>query len=175
MQSSPPQWLTSLFEICDVTPLTYYPLQSNFSVLADWATINSTLHAAISALPPTACILFQELGCPSGYGNASSTDGSSQVIQADFFAKAVTELRRVGDHSSRPLRGLSAYTFMDPPPSQCVAEAAYYNITNLSFIEYLCTLGLVTADGAPKAAFEAFLAALGPTNMSGVTRSDAST
>lgn len=161
MQAAPPSWLTSLFAVADVTPLTYYPLIANFSVDADWTAVNSTLHAGIALLPPTACLVLQELGCPAGYGNASSTDGSSQALQAAFYSLAVGELRRMGRESKRPLRGLSAYEFVDPPAAVCAAEAAYYNISLPAFTEYLCTLGIVGADGAPKQAFHAFLDAIG--------------
>lgn len=36
----------------------------------------------------------------------------------------------------------------------------YYNVSSPAFVEYLCTLGVVTYDGVPKEGFTALLNAL---------------
>ena len=152
--ASPPSWAQTLLAVADVTPLTYYPLRADFSVDTP-ASIARTFAGALSVLPPTACLLLQELGCPSGYGNASSTDGSSQAVQAAFVKQMGGVLRSV--NATRSVRAVSWYQFVDMSDTDCLGLARYYNITNPGFVEYLCTLGLVKNTGEAKMAWEPFI------------------
>ena len=52
---------------CAGVLLTYYPLQSNFSVLSP-QTGESYFSTALASLPAGKCMIQQELGYPSGYG-----------------------------------------------------------------------------------------------------------
>ena len=153
--ASPPSWAETLLAISDVTPLTYYPLYSDFRVDVDPASYERTLNGALSVLPPTACVVLQELGCPSGYGNASSTDGSNQSVQAAFVSHMGTFLRSVNE--TRNVRAVSWYQLIDMADTDCAYLAHYYNITDPRFLEYLCTLGLVKNTGETKIAWSTFL------------------
>jgi hypothetical protein len=102
--ATPPAWAETLLAVSDVTPITYYPLRGDFSVDTP-SSIARTFAGALSVLPPAACLVVQELGCPSGYGNASSTDGSSEALQAAFATQMGKVLRQV--NASRAVRALS--------------------------------------------------------------------
>jgi len=83
-------------------------------------------------------------------------DGSSQALQAEFFTDFMTNVPALLAAAGHPLRAASAFELVDM--ENCAAEASYYNISSPGFIEYLCTLGMVSAvTGAPKEAFSAFL------------------
>jgi hypothetical protein len=151
-----PAWASAIFAIADVTPLTYYPLNADFTVVTDAAKRDRAVGDAIAALPATACIIFQELGMPTGYMNASSTNGSSDDIQAQFFASFATFLSQV-NATERAVRGLSLYQAVDMDPDDCAGLARYYNLSAPAFIEYLCTLGAIRADGRQKSGWSAFL------------------
>lgn len=159
---APPPWVAFLTDpsVADVNPLTYYPLMANFSVVTDTASINETFSSALSLLPPGACVVMQELGMPSGFGNASSVDGSTQAAQARFFTHFVgTLLREVDAGGVHPVRAVSAYQLQDMPTAECEGLGPYYNVSGQpGFVEYLCTLGLVDGEGEAKAAFGAYLA-----------------
>ena len=153
-----PAWATLLFEVADVVPITYYPLRADFSV-DDPADITKTFDGALSVLPADACVVLQELGCPSGYGNASSTDGSSQATQAAFLRQMIDVLHTV--NATREVRAVSVYQTCDMDDSDCEGLAQYYNITDPAFVEYLCTLGLLKNTGVAKEAWAAFLDLIG--------------
>jgi hypothetical protein len=152
--ASPPAWAETLLSICDVSPLTYYPLRGDFSVDSP-AGVARTFAAALSVLPQAACLVLQELGCPSGYGNASSTDGSSQAVQAAFMKQMGVLLR--GVNGTRDVRAVSVYQMVDMADSDCLGLQKYYNVTDPRFLEYLCTLGLVKNTGEPKSSWDTFL------------------
>jgi hypothetical protein len=154
--STPPAWAETLLAIGDVTPLTYYPLRDDFSV-DDPASIERTFEDALSVLPPSACLVLQELGCPSGYNNASSTDGSNQTVQAAFVTQMGKVLRGVNE--TRAVRAVSWFQLVDMTDTDCEGLTRYYNTTDPRFVEYLCTLGLVKNTGKPKSAWATFLGA----------------
>ena len=158
--AAPPAWGAALLEVCDVTPLTYYAIDEEFRVITDAAVIARDVSDALAALPSDACAVFQEFGQPSGYCNASSTNGGSQALQAQFF----TDFRAVLDAAgaSRPVIAASLYQLVDMAPADCEGLARYYNTSDPAFIEYLCTLGAVTVDGSPKHGWQAFLDAFAP-------------
>jgi hypothetical protein len=156
--SVPPSWASTIFEIADVTPITYYPLNSNFTVVTDVQARNRAVSDAINALPPSACVIFQELGIPTGFMNSSSTNGSSDEIQAEFFTSFAEFLKQVNS-TKKTVRGVSLYQMVDMDPDACIGLAKYYNLTAPAFIEYLCTLGAIRADGIAKVGWAAFLKA----------------
>jgi hypothetical protein len=158
--AAPPAWGAALLEVADVTPLTYYALGADFRVVTDAVDMARAVGAPHAALPAGACAVFQEFGQPAGYGNASSTDGGSQAHQAQFFA----DFRAVLDaaNATHPVVAASLYQMVDMAPADCEGLARYYNLTDHAFVEYLCTLGAVKADGTPKLGWQAFLEAFAP-------------
>ena len=153
--AAPPDWGKTLFDVCDLTPLTYYPLGPAAHVVTDAAAIARAVNDALDALPQNACVVFQEFGCPSGYNNASSTDGSNDAVQAAF----IRDFRAIltAADAKRPVRAASLYQMVDMAPADCEGLAKYYNVSEPAFIEYLCSLGAVRTDGTPKPAWTAFL------------------
>lgn len=156
--ATPPSWASTIFEIADVTPITYYPLNSNFTVVTDAGSRDRAVNDAINALPETACVIFQELGMPTGYMNSSSTNDSSDEIQAEFFTSFAAFLKVVNS-TKKAVRGVSLYQMVDMDPAACIGLAQYYNLSAPAFVEYLCTLGAISADGIPKLGWSAFLKA----------------
>jgi hypothetical protein len=156
-QTAVPEWASLLFDIADVVPLTYYAIDDAFRVVTDRATVEATFLGAASVLPAGACLVLQELGMPSGYGNASSVDGGSQAAQAAFVADFREVLAKA--NSSHEVRAASFYELVDMSDADCESFARYYNTSDPAFVEYLCTLGLVRQDGVAKAGFAAFLQA----------------
>lgn len=159
MVSDPQPWISNLILVSDINPLTYYPLMENCTVITNFSEINTTIYNALSILPTNDCLVFQELGFPSGYGNSSSTDGSNQQAQADFFTTFLPYLNEV-NRTMNPIRAVSIYQFLDMTPQACEGLAPYYvnTTTPPAFLEYLCTLGLVDVLTAePKLAYQAIL------------------
>ena len=112
----PPAWLATLLDprVTDVTPLTYYALKPDMTVRLNFSDTVSDVMAAVSLLPASAgstggCVVFQEFGIPAGYGNASSTDGSSQALQATFITDFVTLLHEMNNTS--PVRAAALFSF----------------------------------------------------------------
>jgi hypothetical protein len=154
MGSGAPEWFTSLVTISDGIPVTYYPLQANFSVSSVGRAvldINSTV-TALQSLGH--CVLFQELGCPSGFMNSSSVDGSSGALQAAFFNASLTLLLDAASSGIAQVAGVAVLSLVDWSPASCAYYQQYYRITSLAFLEYLCTLGLMTGDGLAKPALQ---------------------
>ena len=145
MTHPPPAWFTVLSTLVDVFPLTYYPLNPDFTVKSP-AAAKADVTSAVALLPPTMAIVMQEFGFPSGYGNSSSTDGSSQQLQADFFAEffgilaSLNSTLAPGPQQCGRVRAASAFAFADMPPAVCASFVPYYNVSVPSFEEYLCTL-----------------------------------
>ena len=139
--------------MADLTPLTYYPLGPGAHVVTDAAAVARAVNDALAALPLGACVVFQEFGCPSGYNNASSTDGSSDAVQAAF----VRDFRTILTQATHNVRAASLYQMVDMAPGDCEGLARYYNVSEPAFVEYLCTLGVVRTDGTAKPAWGAFL------------------
>jgi len=153
--SPPPVWATLLRNISDCNPITYYPLGGNAHVITDPNAIQKEVNSALEFLLPTDSIVFQELGMPTGYCNASSTDGSDQSKQAEFFVLFSQILRQ--QNMTRPVRGLSLYQLVDMDDSDCEGLAKYYNVSEPAFVEYLCTLGVVKNTGVEKLGYKSFL------------------
>eukprot|EP01044_Picomonas_judraskeda_P009876 COSAG03_NODE_1235_length_4502_cov_2.986373_3_plen_204_part_00 len=146
-------WLEVLNNVTDGVLLTWYPLQSNFSVMppSAGATYFSEM---IATLPDEKCVIQQELGYPSGFNNASSTDGSSPAAQAAFYAAALSGAAGLKPEAKRKLRGVMPFDLSDWPAATCEYFAQYYKISSPAFLEYLCTLGITEADGTGKPALD---------------------
>ena len=162
MAANPPSWLTSLLTQMDATPLTYYPIEGWNATVLEPSLAVEAMGTAISFLPWDRCVMFQELGCPSGYGNTSSVDRSSQDIQSEFFLYA---LKFLSENSSRPVAAVSIFSLVDWAADDCAKYAIYYNITSPGFVEYLCTLGMVESNGTQKRSFSTVLSFVNATTM----------
>lgn len=161
MARSPPQWLSDLLLVADATPLTYYPLNADFTVRTSKAAIQSDVNAALAALPARSCVVFQELGAPSGYNNASSTDKSSDALQASMYGSLLQVVSAV-NASGNAVRAVSAFQLVDMDAATCNSFVPYYNVTIPAFLEYLCTLGMMRNNGTAKPALQVFLDAIAP-------------
>jgi hypothetical protein len=123
-----------IFNSSQATPLTYYPLGDNFTIISDPSVWDYDISTAVSLLPPTACIAFQEvcfaseshpiltneyspvqIGIPSGYCNTSSRDGSSEAIQNSFYSAVFDILRTVNSSTSGSSQSLASPAAPDSP------------------------------------------------------------
>ena len=135
----------------DVVMLTYYPLGTGFQVGAP--TRARTDFPAILAAAGAKPVLIQELGYP-----ASPLLGSSDEMQAEFFADAIDQWSRI-DGARMPYVNL--FLLHDFTEEECHAFGDYYGIPdNAQFEAYLCTLGLRHADGTPRPAWQAVVTAV---------------
>ena len=127
----------------DVVMVTYYPLKADFSVHPP-----QQLHeefAQLVDLYPDKPIYVMEIGCPSGSGL-----GSSQAQQADF----VTAVFEMWDRYAEHVKFVEFTWLHDQPEHQLDVWEEYYGVTDANFREFLGTLGLRSANGRNKAAFE---------------------
>ena len=99
-------------------------------------------------------LLYQELG----YSSAPANGGSLEA-QADFFASAFTTMFDAA-------LAVNVNWYCEQPQAEC--EALAQNLYELTpddpdyeaFIGFLCSLGMIEGDGAPKPAWEVFATAL---------------
>ncbi|HYO88027.1 MAG TPA: hypothetical protein VER79_05220 [Candidatus Limnocylindrales bacterium] len=147
-------FLGELLAVSDAAAFTYYPLNDDFTV-RDPSVAASDLAqmiAAVGDLP----VLFQEVGYPSGAA-PTPNNGSSNEQQRQFITNFFAAMRQ-----QPQVRFASVLQFSDWSTAICDAFVRYY--TGLDALpvlhEYLCSLGLHTADGVPKPAYEAFLNAV---------------
>lgn len=126
----------------DVILVTYYPLQSDFSVRPA-----STVFAdfeLVTRLYPSKPVYFLETGYPS-----SKELGSSEFAQAEF----VQNVFRAWDQHATGIKAVNFTWLHDITPSDVKEYSRYYGINNPSFRAYLATLGLRHSDGTDKDAF----------------------
>lgn len=152
---TPPPWVAAILSAADATPLNYYPLNDDTLAVFPLAQIPIDIAAGIALLPPDAPVIFQEVGCPSGFNNATSVDGSSLAYEAAFIDAAAAAFRASGR-----VRAASFFKLQDWNDSLCLAVATYYvDPPPVALLEYLCTLGVADAAGNAKPAFGRVLAA----------------
>lgn len=140
-----PQLVRAYNQGMDVTFLTYYPLAPDFNV-RPVAEVGPDFQKLVSWIPNRPIVL-QEVGYP-----AAESLGSSKQRQAEFVRAAFRSLR---EHSDR-IALASFFLLHDFPDSTLDQLETYYGIRHPSFRAFLGTLGLRTADGAPRPAWEAF-------------------
>ncbi|MDQ2768728.1 MAG: hypothetical protein M3Y30_16425, partial [Gemmatimonadota bacterium] len=134
----------------DVVMLTYYPIGEGFAVGAP--TSARADFPAMLAAAGSKPVVIQELGYP-----ASPLLGSSDAMQAEFFADAIDQWAGI-DGARMPYVNL--FLLHDFTDEECHAFGDYYGIPdNAQFEAYLCTLGLRHADGTPRVAWEAVVSA----------------
>lgn len=127
----------------DALFLTYYPLNSDFSVKPPRVVHDdiSTV-VKISAGKP---IYLLEAGYPS-----SPHLGSSQQRQAEF----IQEIFKVWDQHHAQVRAVNFIWLHDISTAEVNTYQKYYGVNARSFGEYLGTLGLRTHNGKDKRAFQ---------------------
>ena len=142
-------FVADLLAASDAAVFTYYPLNGDFTV-RDPASASADVARMVGAagnLP----VLIQEAGYPSGY-RPESANGSSDDMQRQFFTALFEAI------SAQPqVRMVSVTQLADWPDAACDYFLNYYGTDAPRFREYLCSLGLYTADAQPKPAFQAFL------------------
>ena len=150
-----PDYLQNFYPVTDIVSSNIYGIDvSDFTATNASATADmlEDFIAAFEGRP----IVIPELGCVS----AESMD-SSPTLQRECFEVMFNIL---DDHPN--VRFVTVFTFHDFEPSLCTAiqEAFGYDagadfetVFDQRIADYLCTLGIVNADGSPKPAFDAFL------------------
>ncbi len=121
----------------DVIMVTYYPLNSDFTV-KDPGIVSSDFQM-LAKLYPLKPIYLMELGYPSG-----AACNSSESKQDDF----IKEVFSAWDTYNSQIQ-LISFTWLNDLSPQTVQDlTAYYGINDASFYEYLATLGLRTHSGS---------------------------
>ena len=135
----------------DVLILTYYPLVFDaFSgVSVRDPGVVATDMPRMLALAGARPLLLQEVGYP-----ASALNNSSPAMQAEFMRQVFVAWQQAGDR----LPFLNVFMLHDFTQAMCDDFAVYYQLPGSpSFKAFLCSLGLRTARGAPRAAWGALL------------------
>lgn len=143
--SRAPQVAARLVPLCDVVFWTYYPIQADFSIrpAEQWTAPWRAALAASGGKP----VVLQEVGIPS-----SPLLGSSPEIQAEFVRVMLAEVARDG----RQVQLVSVFMAVDFGPKALDVLLAYYGFHDPRFRAYLGSLGLFTATGTPKPAWQTF-------------------
>ena len=142
-------FVADLLAASDAAVFTYYPLNERlYGARSGLGQRGRGPHGRGGGQPP---VLIQEADYPSGY-RPEFANGSSDDLQRQFFAALFEAL------SAQPqVRMVSVTQLADWPDAACDSFLNYYGTDAPRFREYLCSLGLYTADAQPKPAFQAFL------------------
>ncbi|MBI1259655.1 MAG: hypothetical protein GC204_19480 [Chloroflexi bacterium] len=138
--------VTALNQHSDVFILTYYPLKADFSVQSPDAPLTDfpKMVELANGLP----VVLQEVGYPS-----AELLGSSEDAQAQFVTSIFTAWESAGD----AIPFLDFFLLTDMSENFCSTLESYYGLTHPNFHAYLCSLGLRSADGTPKQAWQTFV------------------
>jgi hypothetical protein len=135
--------LEALWTACDMIDVTYYPLNTDYSVKSP-SVVNGDIGGLVSLYTSTP-IYFNEIGYPSG-----TVGGGSEALQETFYQNVVLTWNQYRSN----ILHMAFVRLNDYSYAAAQAEAANYGLgSNANFINYLQTLGLVNYDGANKAAF----------------------
>lgn len=144
-----PEILAAMQAVSDIVAFTYYPLNPDFTVQASAVVADDIAHMV--ELSNGGPVILQETGYPSGYvptpNNGSSGDLQAQFVHALFDA--------IATHPE--IRFVTFVQLGEWPDALCDFFAGYYAISEETFREYLCTLGLRTYSGEAKPAYAVFL------------------
>jgi len=128
--------LLAMNALSDVVMVTYYPLNSDFTVKAPGVV--ATDFSTLVALYPADPIYMMEVGYPSG-----ALCNSSESLQSDF----VREVFEAWDTYNTQIQFIS-FTWLTDLSGQYVQDlGTYYGLSDPIFLEYLGTIGLRTYSG----------------------------
>jgi hypothetical protein len=131
-------------EQVDVVGVTYYPLHDDFTMRAP-SVAAADFTALVASVPSDKPIHIQELGYAS-----SASVSASEALQAQFYCEAL----HAWDERAERIRRLAVLRLNDVSEAKAEALAGPYGVSTPAFIEYLRTLGLRTASGVAKPAYE---------------------
>ena len=134
----------------DAAAFTYYPLNADFTV-RDPSVVKDDI-ATMVKTAGTLPVLLQEAGYPSGY-LPTATNDSSGDLQRQFIVNMFDAIQ-----ANPQIRFVSFLSLVDFSPETCDALTSYYGSQIPQFKEYLCTLGMISYDGAVKPSYEEFAA-----------------
>lgn len=135
----------------DVLILTYYPLQhdAHGAVTVREPGVVGIDMPRMLTLAGARPLVLQEVGYP-----ASALNNSSPALQAAFVTQVFAAWQQAGDR----VPFLNVFMLHDFTQAMCDDFAVYYQLPGLpSFNAFLCSLGLRTASGAPRAAWGTLL------------------
>lgn len=135
--------LFSLNQISDAIFITYYPLNSDFTVREPETVL--TDFDTISRRYPDRPLYFLELGYPSGKDN-----NSSQGMQAEFIHRTF----QAWDAHLSQVKMISFAWLTDIDPRAVKEYERYYGLSDKGFASYLGSLGLRTFDDNDKEAYQ---------------------
>ncbi|MBY0415826.1 MAG: hypothetical protein K2Q18_16765 [Bdellovibrionales bacterium] len=136
--------LQQIYNNADVVVVTYYPLNTNFTVKNPSVVDNEM--TSIVSLYPSKPIYFNEIGYPSGL----TYNGSSEALQKQF----VTQVFKTWDKFSTQISKISFLRLNNVSHTSAQDTADDYGMSgNNEFIEFIETLGLRTYGGLDKPAF----------------------
>ena len=134
---------TALNARADTVLVTYYPLNSDFTVRPPWQVDEDI--GRLVALYPEEELMLLEFGYPT-----AQLLNSSEELQQDFIGYAFD----MWDHYSLWVKAICFTGLHDRPAEEVDSLASYYGYDNEHFIAFLSTLGLSQADGTPKLGLE---------------------
>lgn len=132
----------SINQHSDVVMITYYPLNSDYTV-KDISVVEKDFSRAVS-LYPSKKIQFLEVGYPSG-----SHTKSNERKQAEFFV----EIFKAWDNNRDSIKAVNLVWLHDIPSERVDYYKTYYGVSDKKFLDYLRTLGFITFEGKPKQSF----------------------
>lgn len=150
-----PDYLQNFYPVTDIVSSNFYGIDVTDFTVTDREATSELLETFIAAFEDRP-IVIPELGCNSAESMESSLELQRECFDAMF---AVLE-----QHPN--VRFVTVFTFHDfeVPLCNAILEAFGYdpgaefeNIFDQRIADYLCTTGIVNADGSPKPAFEGFL------------------
>lgn len=135
-------WLQLLNQHSDVVMVTYYPLNSDFT-LTELSNVSKDIEKLLQTYPERT-IYLSEFGVPSG-----RVVRSSQKKQAEYIA----EIFRTWDDFADHLKLIEFTWLHDQSPEMVGHFEQYYGLSDERFVDFLATLGLRTIHGENKMAF----------------------
>lgn len=144
-----------LIGISDAAFLTYYPIIDMIPTKPEDTPTQLDMILKIAGEKP---VILQEIGYPS------IIKGSSEAQQAQFFETIIPAIQK------RPqIKFASIFALHDFDEKGCKGLIGYYGMDGLfsmtqqgkDFQSFLCSLGLLHADGSPKPAWDAAMKAFG--------------
>lgn len=132
----------SINEHSDVVMVTYYPLNSDFTVKGVSVVVPD--FNKVTSIYPDKEIQFLEVGYPSGKHTKST-----ELKQAEFFV----EVFKAWDKNDDSIKAVNLNWLHERSPDELNYFEQYYRISDKKFLDYLGTLGFRKYDGQPKQSF----------------------